>query len=167
MTTLVSPSVLYKESYLKGLKELIHESPNPDAIKWQIDNFDEYISNFNILDNVENITNGIVPYSEYWLIENGEYIGTIVIRHKPSGRLESIKSHIYFHIIPSKREKGYGLKILELGLVKARKLGLKDIIITCNYDNVASRKIIEQNGGIFIEDITVPDGPVMNKYVIK
>ncbi len=145
----------------------MEESPNPESLKWITDNFGEFLSRFRKLKNGENVAEGKVPYSEYWLIDGDKYIGTIDIRHIPSGKFNSIKSHIYLHIIPSKRRRGYGEKILKLGLEKAKKLGLREIIITCDTNNTASQKIIEKNGGVLEEQITTPDGILMKKYRIK
>jgi len=45
------------------------------------------------------------------------------------------------------RNKGYGKKILALGLLETEKIGLKSVLITCDIGNMASEKIIEYNGG--------------------
>jgi predicted acetyltransferase len=164
---LVSPSLEYKNSFLKGLKELMPESPAPESLQWTIDNFEKYLNSFTNVKDGGNVSMGKVPYSEYWLIDKNEYVGTIIIRHEPSGRYENIKSHVYFHIIPSKRTRGYGSKALELGLKKAEEIGLKELIITCDESNIASQKIIEKNGGILTEQTTSPDGERMRKYIIK
>ena len=42
--------------------------------------------------------------------------------------------------------------MLELAKKKARELGYKEILITCDKNNIASKKIIEKNGGVFIEE---------------
>lgn len=42
---------------------------------------------------------------------------------------------------------GYGFQILKLALEKAIKIGLEEIILLCNVDNTASKRIIEKNNG--------------------
>lgn len=103
---------------------------------------------------------GIVPYSEYWLVDAGEYVGTIQIRHKPSGRYPQIKSHVYYEIRPSRRGLGYGTHILKLGLARARALGIRVLLVTCSADNIGSQKVIERNGGELVGEISVPDSVV-------
>jgi len=49
MTKLISPTLFYKDSYLKGLEELMAESPSPGTLEWQIDNFSEYLGRLDIL----------------------------------------------------------------------------------------------------------------------
>lgn len=56
-------------------------------------------------------------------------------------------SQIYYKIRKSKRGKGYGNIILNLGLEKAKELGFNKIRINCDNNNVASKKIILNNGG--------------------
>jgi predicted acetyltransferase len=76
-------------------------------------------------------------------------------------------SHIYYEILPVYRSKGYGKRILALGLEKAKEIGLKEISITCMEDNTGSKKIIEVNGGIFVEDAVITgENKKMLKYRI-
>ena len=52
---------------------------------------------------------------------------------------------------PSRRCRGYGRAILALTLEVTREIGLRRVLITCDSDNIGSRKIIEHNGGQFEE----------------
>ena len=164
---LISPSKKYNKSFIVGMRELIKESLHPEFLRAQIENFEKYLLNFSFNEKGEPVAIGKVPYSEYWLIDEEQYIGTIQIRHIPSGRDERIKSHIYFHIIPSKRQRGYGKKILAMGLRKAKILGIREVIVVCDKKNVPSKKIIESNGGIFTEEIVLTQDEVLRKYLIK
>jgi predicted acetyltransferase len=113
---------------------------------------------------------GRLPTSEYELINDNVIVGMIQIRHKPShgvGIPESMASNIYYEILPEYRSKGYGKQVLALGLAEAKKIGLEEISITCLEDNIGSKKIIEANGGIFVEDTMIPnEGKKMLKYRI-
>ena len=42
--------------------------------------------------------------------------------------------------------------MLELAKIKAKESGYEEILITCDKNNTASKKIIEKNGGVFIEE---------------
>ena len=112
-------------------------------------------------------TSGKLPTSEYDLFDENIIVGKIQIRHKPShgaGIPESMSSHIYYEIAPEFRQRGYGKQILALGLEKAAEIGLEQIIITCTDDNIGSKKIIENNGGTFIESAIIPGE---NKRMLK
>ena len=104
-------------------------------------------------------TTGPLPTSTYTLFDNEKEVGFIQIRHRPSHSKEvppDFASHIYYEIKPEYRNQGYGIKILQLGLSEAKKIGVKKIIITCYDNNTASKKIIEGNGGILVDDCTMP-----------
>lgn len=115
-------------------------------------------------------TSGSLPTSEYELFDNEILVGKIQIRHKPShavGIPESMASHIYYEILFEYRSKGYGKQLLALGLEEAKKIGLKEVSITCMKDNIGSKKIIEANGGIFVDDAVIPkEGKKMLRYRI-
>ena len=61
---------------------------------------------------------------------------------------KNIGGNISYVIIPSNRKKGYGTKCLNLALQKCKELGLKDVLISCSINNIASKKVIENNYGI-------------------
>ena len=65
--------------------------------------------------------------------------------------------HIGYVIRPSKRHCGYGTRLLRLGLDMARERGLQRVLLTCDETNLASRKIIEANGGQ-LENAVVVEG---------
>lgn len=69
------------------------------------------------------------------------------IRHHLTEELQIYGGHIGYEISPSMRNKGYGKKILAIGLVEAKKIGLSKVLLTCDVNNVPSKKIIEHNGG--------------------
>ncbi|HWO07164.1 MAG TPA: GNAT family N-acetyltransferase [Candidatus Paceibacterota bacterium] len=104
----------------------------------------------------ENLPEGYVPATEFWLVDGDEYIGSVNIRHRLTEYLRTLGGHIGYDIRPSKRGRGYGTKILELALPKARELGIERVLVTCDATNVASRKIIEKNGGVLKNSVPNP-----------
>ena len=92
---------------------------------------------------------GPLPTSTFDLMEANMVIGCIQIRHQPSHSIDvpaNMESHIFYEIDPAYRGKGFGRKILELGPQEAKKLGLNEVMVTCDEDNLPSKKIIEANG---------------------
>jgi len=146
---LVLPSVKYKESYLKALKEA--ETDPGDKISKlhkpkENQSFEDFVEYFYDEMKGLNLPEGYVPATMLWLIDKGEFIGRIQIRHKEPVLVCS--GHIGYYIRPSKRKMGYGKKILEMALPEAQKIGLKKVLLTCNDDNIGSIRIIESNGGV-------------------
>lgn len=54
------------------------------------------------------------------------------------------------------KKKRYGTQQFTLALIECLTLGIKEILITCDYDNIASAKIIKANGGIQTGETTTP-----------
>lgn len=167
MLTLERPSRLFQSSYVEALHEQLLTARDPYAIHYRLDHFEEYLQRVSELE--QGKIAKATPQSIWWLIDTvgSMYLGEIHIRHVAHGRYPEIVSHIYYEIRPSARRRGYGTKILELGLEKARELGLEEVIVTCAVGNDGSRKIIERNRGMLIERVTVPGEPDVLKYRIK
>ena len=104
----------------------------------------------------------------YWLIDKGEVVGRVHIRHTLNNFLFNYGGHIGYYIKPSKRKMGYGKKILELALVKAKKMGISRVLLTCDDNNIGSQKVIESCGGI-LENIVQEnkDKLLKRRYWIK
>lgn len=84
----------------------------------------------------------------FGVIEN-RIVGRVSIRHVLNDYLASVGGHIGYGVVPSERQKGYGTRMLNLALPVAASLGISRVLVTCDDDNVGSRKIIEKNGGVF------------------
>ncbi len=154
---LVRPSLEYQKSYIEALQEFLNESLHKEAIEFEIEHFAEVVAHMDDAEQGKNLRTNEVPRSEFWLTDSQRYLGKIQIRHKPKGRTPDIASHIYYEVRPSERGRGYGTQLLREGLKEAKKIGLHDVIITCDKDNFSSKKIIEANGGKFIEEIFMQD----------
>jgi predicted acetyltransferase len=112
---------------------------------------------------------GPLPTSIYELVEGNNRVGKLQLRHSPSKSdafPEGFENYIYYEIYPDFRKQGYGKKILELGLEEAKKIGLKEVVLTCTEENIASQKIMEANSGVFLDKQISSDGEMIRKYKI-
>ena len=91
---------------------------------------------------------GYVPATNLWLIDGRDYLGRLAIRHRLTDRLRQAGGHISYDVRPSRRRRGHATTMLTAGLPIARGLGIRTALVTCDIDNVASRKVIEHNGGV-------------------
>lgn len=168
MARLVRPSQRYRESYLQALQEF-HE----EGLYLHLDyetiaaDFADFVRELLQKEDPAKVTPGRVPDSVYWLVEGNIYIGRVSIRHKLNDFLERIGGHIGYDIRPPKRGKGYGKQILALALPKAREIGLQHVLLTCDKDNIASKKIIESNGGILSGEYKVveQETPILHYWI--
>lgn len=88
-----------------------------------------------------------VPQTMYWLIVDNIPVGIGKLRSYLNDNLNKVGGHIGYTIRPSQRGKGYGNIILKELLIKAKEKDIEKVLITCNENNILSRKVIESNGG--------------------
>lgn len=97
-----------------------------------------------------NLPQGYVPCSYYWLFDGQVIYGAIRLRHRIDDPfLANECGHIGYDVAPSQRHRRYGTIMLSLALEKASNLGIERVLLTASEDNVASRRVIEANGGQF------------------
>jgi predicted acetyltransferase len=94
---------------------------------------------------------GYVPSTTLWWVSGDEYLGRISIRHRLTPQLRDYGGHIGYDIRPTARRRGHATAMLAAALPRAQALGINPVLITCDEDNVGSRKVIEANGGV-LED---------------
>ena len=94
------------------------------------------------------LAEGRVPQTVYWLLRDGYPVGLIKLRHHLNDALRRRGGHIGYSVRPSERGKGLGTLMLRLVLLEAEKMGFTKVLLTCFEHNTASRRMIEQNGGV-------------------
>jgi predicted acetyltransferase len=160
MTFLTLPSLRYRESYLQAMQEFQAEGMHLEySLQRMTSSFEDYLNYLKALQERDKVTPGRVPNTEFWLIANAEFIGQLNLRHTLNDYLLRVGGHIGYEIRPSRRRQGYGKEILQLGLQEAKAIGLQRVLLTCDENNIGSRKIIEHNGGILENIITVEGYP--------
>jgi predicted acetyltransferase len=92
---------------------------------------------------------GIVPATFLWWVEGDVYLGRLSIRHSLTQWLLDYGGHIGYVVRPTARGQGHATAMLAAALPVAADLGIDPVLVTCDYDNVASRRVIEANGGVF------------------
>jgi predicted acetyltransferase len=99
------------------------------------------------------IDKGYVPQSVYWLFDKDEVIGFSKMRHYLNDFLKINGGHIGYGIRKQKRNMGYGKELLRLTLTEIAKLGINEVLLTCDSNNFGSINIIKNNGGILEKQI--------------
>jgi predicted acetyltransferase len=98
-----------------------------------------------------------LPGYRRWMWD-GEFCGSIGFRWQPgtTDLPPHCLGHIGYAVVPWKRRRGYATKALRLLLPEAKLEGLEFVEITTDTDNVASRRVIEANGGVLLERFRKP-----------
>jgi predicted acetyltransferase len=148
---LVKPSLELQSEYMDMLHDFDFANETRDHQELQLaqENFPAYVSNCRKWEKGIDLPDKWVPSSSFWLIRSNNLIlGVSSLRYRLNKRLRVFGGNIGYKIRPGQRQKGYGTKILELTLAKAKTFGLKRVLVTCDDNNIASAKIIEKNGGV-------------------
>lgn len=95
---------------------------------------------------------GRVPCTTWWWCEGSTYLGRIAVRHRLTERLLRIGGHVGYDVRPTARRQGHATAMLGAVLPYARDLGIDRALLTCDVDNLASRRVIEANGGVLEVD---------------
>ena len=100
----------------------------------------------------KNLPIGFVGQSLYWLFDAHTPVGVGKIRHKLTTSSRKKGGNIGYAISSKYRGKGYGNEILKLLLKETKKLKIKEILLTGENYNYASKKVIEKNGGKLLDE---------------
>ena len=93
-------------------------------------------------------------------------VGILDYRLRLSPFLLQYGGHIGYSVHPSERRKGYGARMLRMLLPICRAQGEKKVLIVCDRENEASRRVIRKNGGVLENTVAGPDGVLMERYWI-
>ncbi len=101
----------------------------------------------------QNISEFDTPTIIYIMYVNDIPVGYIALRTKIDEQWKKWSGNFYYVIRTTERKKGYGTQILKLALNEFNKMGFKEIYGQSSAGNIASQKVIENNGGILLEEI--------------
>ena len=98
-----------------------------------------------------------LPSTMRWMWD-GEFAGSINVRwqlgstHLPA----YVLGHIGYGVVDARQGRGYATSALSQMLPIAWDSGLPCVELTTVFDNVASQRVIINNGGVFVEEFTAP-----------
>jgi predicted acetyltransferase len=87
-------------------------------------------------------------YLLYLVFDNNKLIGLLNIRYDLTDELRNKYGDIGYGVRPSERGKGYATKMLKYALDICREKNMNYVILGCYDKNIASNKVIKNNGGI-------------------
>ena len=156
MLKLVEAEEKYLDQYQKAYEEALEKINNGEMKRHDMMFMDrnevDIIQKFKDNRDKDKLPKEYVPSYDYFLVDDDTFLGVIMIRVSLTDDLLKFGGNIGYGIRPYYWRQGYGTKLLELGLIKAKDLIDSDkVLITCDDDNIGSYSIIEKNGGI-LED---------------
>ncbi|WP_109484898.1 GNAT family N-acetyltransferase [Occallatibacter savannae] len=99
-----------------------------------------------------------VPTYSFWMLSqnSGQEFGQINLRIGSTRHLEQYAGHIGYGVHPAHRGHHYAARSVALLLPLALRHGIDPVWITCDPENVASRRSLEIAGAEFVEIVDVP-----------
>lgn len=111
------------------------------------------------LERPERVPEDWVPATQFICVRpyDNHLVGMIQVRHKFNEYLEKYGGLIGYSVLPSQRNKGYGTWMLKNALPFCKSIGLTRVLVTCDPQNVPSRRVIEKNGGVCENTVFDPE----------
>lgn len=163
MPSLVTPTTTVHRSFLAAVAEEQAAGPHDSSInlehhagfeeRWHDpDGFADYVAALRA-DELEDTPRpeGFVPATMRWWVDGNQFLGRVHVRHRLNDFLRDVGGHIGYVVRPSARRQGHATAMLAAALPVAAEIGIADALVTCDPDNVGSRRVIEANGGRFVE----------------
>ena len=168
MMELVAPTLAHLPGYVAALERGWHadNTRGADAIREDLEQIARDAAQFvALMTDIEargpgfTLPDGTVvprlPGYRRWMWD-GEFCGSIGFRWQ-QGTHElppTCLGHIGYSVVPWKRRRGYATAALGMILKDVPARGLDYVEITTDVDNAGSRKVIEANGGVLVEEFT-------------
>ncbi len=112
------------------------------------------------------LADGRVPSSFLVAEVEGKLVGRVSIRHQLNEFLAQAGGHVGYCVRPGVRRRGYATEILRQGLIVARAVGIENVLVTCDEDNLGSIAVIERLGGTYEDSRPDRDGSPKRRYWI-
>jgi tagatose 1,6-diphosphate aldolase len=103
-----------------------------------------------------------IPSYHFWMKLNGPDVpvriaGGIGLRLGDTPNIRKYIGHIGYNVYPPARGNHLAERACRLLLPLARHHGIKTLWITCNPDNLASRRTCDRLGGVLVDIVPVPE----------
>lgn len=152
----VWPSIEYKEdsiNYIREHYECNSQIHGVSGLNRYLEDYEGWLEHLEYCRSIEP-NEELVPSESYLLVreEDNKVVGMINLRIVLNDNLKEFGGHIGYSIRPSERRKGYNKINLYLMLKRCYELGLEEVLLDCNVDNLGSSKTMEALGGIRIKE---------------
>ncbi|MCR5801906.1 MAG: GNAT family N-acetyltransferase [Lachnospiraceae bacterium] len=151
---LVFPRIDHKDKAIDYIKEFyeygsdINGSGSLDRFLREA-SYEEWIEKVQSDTDIANVPESKVPCLTYFYVRESDdrVVGMINIRLALNDFLRKEGGHIGYSIRPTERRKGYATSMLEDGLKVCERIGIHEVLVSCDKENPASAGVIKKCGG--------------------
>lgn len=116
----------------------------------------------------DTVKEGYVTAHTFLIMNDNDLVGIINARHDLNDYLFNFGGHIGYSIRKSKRGNGYAKEALKQACeFLFSSIGLEKILVTCDKNNIASKKTIEYCGGILENEIPKADSITLRYWIYR
>ncbi|QYC42183.1 Acetyltransferase (GNAT) family protein [Nonomuraea coxensis DSM 45129] len=160
MARFVDPDSGFRTSFLAAIAEFRADPDYP--VPWFVQDvdaaalvepaaFEAYVGRVLGERTPAGVREGFVPMTTLWWVDGDRFLGRLAVRHRLTPALSELGGHIGYDVRPAARRRGHATAMLRAALPIARALGIGEALVMCDLSNVASRRVIEANGGRLID----------------
>ena len=165
-----APSIERKEDaldYIREFQEYGSQIHGVGGLDSRVDNYEEWLLKLEE-DKTRVPTEERVPAETYFLVRESDnrIVGMVNIRLVLNSILKHSGGHIGYSIRPTERRKGYNKMNLYLALERCKEHGIKEVMLSCDKDNLGSKRTMLALGGVLqkeYEDL----GLIEQNYIIN
>lgn len=135
----------------------------------QLENIKDWLKYCQVCGNKKYVPDFWVPCEQYIYVRMSDrkIVGMLQLRYYLNEYLEKYGGHIGYSVRPSERRKGYAKQMLCECIKICKLYGIKDLLLTCKKENVASRRTILANGGVYESTVYCKEqGAYLERYWI-
>lgn len=169
---LVVPDISRRDDAISYIQEFLDygsEINGVGSLDRYLDDYEGWLEKLEVDRTMEPNENR-VPADTYFLVRESDdrIIGMINIRHCLNENLRLVGGHIGYSVRPSERRKGYNKVNLYLGLLRCQELGIDEVLMDCDADNLGSARTMQALGGRLVREWYEPNiyKTVLQDYVI-
>jgi predicted acetyltransferase len=152
---MIFPTMEYKDKAIEYINEFykygseINGSGSLDKFLKE-STYEKWLESLKASLDIANIPDSEVPKITYFYVreDDEKIIGMVNIRLALNDYLREEGGHIGYSIRPTERRKHYATMMLNDALKVCDKLGIKEVLISCDKSNIASAGVIKNCGGV-------------------
>lgn len=172
---LVFPTIAYKDKAADYIREFIEYGSEING-SGSLDRYlaestyEEWLDKVMHAIDIANVELPKVPAITYFFIreEDDRIVGMVNIRLALNDFLREEGGHIGYSVRPTERGRHYATQMLREAVRVCNRIGIGEVIVTCDRENIASAKVIQNCGGVLDAEFYSPTfDEVIQRYVIR